>query len=135
MHCFTHGPRKGWVLSDYDPALHYRDSRETRIFCFRRHELSLRLPDIARSLGTQPCYHTGHGNYFLIELVGKDGKKLEYEVYFQVNCMQKGLLKLFIRSAFVRDEDRRQAQPKKRKISFFVIAHNTQIGKLIKMQK
>ncbi|WP_444905297.1 hypothetical protein ACJJIU_22280 (plasmid) [Microbulbifer sp. CnH-101-E] len=135
LHCFTHGPHHGRTLSDYDPELYYRDSRETRVFCFRRHELSFLLPDIAKTISERKCYHTQKGNYFLIELAGEEGMKVEYEVYFKVSRASKGGLRLFIESAYVRDDSWKSSQPKKKKIGFFVIAHNTQAGKAIKVPK
>ncbi len=115
-----------------DSALHYSDSRETRIFCFDRYALSFNLPKIAKSVDKRPCFHTGRGNFFVIELVSGSGEKREYEVYFQVSRARGGLLRLFVESAYVRDEDHDSSQPKRKKIGFFVIAHNRQANKLIK---
>lgn len=139
LHCFTRGPskRKGKALADYPEDLYYSDSRETRIFCFRRHCLSSRLPDIAKGIPNVPCYHTGKGNFFVIDLVDRPGVDAggEYEVYFKVSRQQRGLLRLFIESAYIRDSAHQSSQPRKKKINFFVIAYNTQVGKVIKLPK
>ena len=116
-----------------DNALHYGDSRETRIFCFDRYNLSGKLPDIAKSLSNRPCFHAGRGNFFVTELMDVNGGRNEnYEVYFRVSRDNRGLLRLFVQTAYVRDRNRGSAQPKRKKINFFVIAHNTRAGKKIK---
>ena len=107
LHCFTRGPNThhNEELRHVDSALHYSDSRETRIFCFDRYALSSNLPKIAKSVDKRPCFHTGRGNFFVIELVSRSGEKREYEVYFQVSRARGGLLRLFVESAYVRDEE------------------------------
>lgn len=128
MHTFTRGLKEGESV----PDLLYRDSREVRAFDFFRYELSKKLPDIVAQLGERKCYHTHHGNFFTIELVGEDGQLDDYEVYFKVSkASQKGWLNLFIESAYVRDDNYQTSQPKKRKIGFQVIAYNVMQGKKI----
>lgn len=133
MHCFTRGldKRQGETLADVDKSLQYSDSRETRIFDFLRHELSEKLPDIAKSINKQACFHTGKGNFFTFELLDADDKVQHYEVYFRVSRAQKGWLRLFVESAYIQDK------PKKRpkKINFFVIANNALKNKPIKIPK
>lgn len=137
LHCFTKGPskHKGKVLSDYPEELYYKDSRETRIFCFRRHLLSSRLPGIAKNISQTPCYHTGKGNFFVIDIENDNGDSDEFEVYFRVSRSGGGRLRLFIESAYVRDDEHGSSQPKKKKINFFVIANNIQNNKPIRAQK
>jgi hypothetical protein len=134
LHCFTKGPNEhqGETLTDFDAALLYEDSREKRIFSFSRYELSKLLPEIAKGINQKPCYHTGKGNFFTIELTSDEGKKQEYEIYFNVTRSSGGKLRLFVESAFIRDEDHGSSQPKKKKINFFVIAHNRRVNKQIK---
>lgn len=135
LHCFTKAPneKKNEKLSDFPSDRYYSDSRETRIFCFDRHKLSFGLPEIARSLANRQCYHTGKGNFFLIEFINSNGQKEEYEVYFNVTrTTVKGLLRLFITSAYIRDDEHEGSQPEKKKINFFVIAHKIQINQKIK---
>tara|TARA_B100000446_G_scaffold154174_1_gene149908 strand:- start:379 stop:954 length:576 start_codon:yes stop_codon:yes gene_type:complete len=136
LHCFTKGPsaHKGKVLADYPEELWYSDSRETRIFSFERYKWSLMLPNIAKGISRSPCYHTGKGNFFVISIDQKQGNREEYEVYFKVTRTgQKGRLRLFIESAYIRDPEHKSAQPKKNKINFFVIANNIQAKKNIRM--
>lgn len=138
LHCFTKGPNKhkGKVLADYPEELYYSDHRETRIFCFRRHRLSLQLPAIARNISQETCFHTGKGNFFVIEIVDEAGDSAEYEVYFKVSrASKKGYLRLFVESAYIRKQSHGTSQPTKKKIGFFVIAHNTRTGKAIKPPK
>lgn len=93
---------------------------------------SLRLPHIAQEISERKCFNTGKGNFFTIELVDSDGIQREYEVYFKVSRESRGRLRLHIISAYTRDDAHDSAQPQKKKISFFVIAHNIQAGKPIK---
>jgi len=90
------------------------------------------LPDIARGISLRKCFNTGKGNFFTIELVDQDEVKRDYEIYFKVSKESKGKLRLHIISAYIRDDEHESAQPQKKKISFFVIAHNIQTGKPIK---
>jgi len=112
-----------------DDELVYSDSREKRIFCFSRYTLSYLLPDIAKQINCKTCFHTGKGNFFTIETPNQQ----EYEIYFKVSKSDNGFLRLFIESAYVRDNLHKSSQPKKKKISFYVIAHNVQANKEIKI--
>jgi len=129
-HCFTRDRRDG---ENHSADLVYPDDLG-RLFDVGRYELSKQLPDIIRSLGDRICWHTHHGNFFTVELVGENGKKEEYEVYFTVSrfASRKGWLNVQIQSAYIRDENYTTSQPKKRKIGFNVIARNVQQKKTIK---
>lgn len=70
LHCFT----KGMEGENPDPDLLYSDNRQTRIFDFRRYELSRQLPAIIESLMTCKCFHTGRGNFFTIKILDAQGK-------------------------------------------------------------
>lgn len=134
LHCFTRGldKRHGETLAGVDVSLHYSDSRETRIFDFQRHELSEKLPDIAKSINKQACFHTGKGNFFTFELLDADDKVQHYEVYFRVSrAKKKGWLRLFVESAYIQDKPKKKPQ----RIHFFVIANNTLKNKPIKTPK
>ncbi|HXR49614.1 MAG TPA: hypothetical protein VN778_01150, partial [Verrucomicrobiae bacterium] len=61
------------------------------------------------------------------------GQKIEYEVYFLVSRERRGLLRLYVQSAYARDSTHSSSQPKKKKIGFFIIAHNIQSNKEIKV--
>lgn len=131
MHCFTRGLnghiRETWQAIEEE--LIYSDAREKRIFCFSRYQLSFLLPEIAKQLDYRSCFHTGKGNFFTIELSDQQ----EYEIYFKVSKSGKGLLRLFIESAYVRDKEHSSSRPKKKKISFFVIAYHVQSNQPIKL--
>jgi len=75
LHTFTRGSKDGQPIS---MDLRYSDSRETREFCFTRYELSKQLPDIVRALHCHQCFHTGHGNFFTIQQVTKEGAVVNY---------------------------------------------------------
>lgn len=130
LHCFTRGARKG---EQPDHALLYSDNRETRIFDFQRYELSTRLPKIVECLAQRKCYHTGKGNFFSIEVIDEDGTIIEYDVFFTASrSSNKGVINLYVQSAYVRDEEHGTNRPDKKPIGFYVILHNTLSGKAIK---
>ncbi|MGH7813669.1 MAG: hypothetical protein ACREQI_06660 [Candidatus Binataceae bacterium] len=130
MHCFTRGIRDG---ESYRHELTYSDSRETRLFDTQRYRLSMRLPGIVRGIGTRRCFHTGHGNFFTIEVVDDDGTRLDYSVYFKVSRRSKrGWLNLYIESAYVQGKIPRRRPHPPRPIRFSVIAYNVAMGRPIK---
>jgi hypothetical protein len=132
LHCFTRGIKADEVIDD---QLLYSDSRESRIFDFQRYELSKQLPSIVETLVTRKCSHSGKGNFFTIELLTADQEIIQYEVFFEVSrSTQKGVLNLFVQSAYVRDELHRSNTPKKKPIGFLVILHNILNNKPIKIQ-
>ncbi len=129
LHCFTRSPAQDEAV---DPAWHYGDSRETRIFCPRRYALSRLLPGIVEGLVARPCYHTERGNFFVIELVDEAGVAQQYEVYFTASrATERGVLNLYVQSAYVRDR-LHQNRPKKKSIRLQVILYNTLHNKPIK---
>lgn len=130
LHCFTRGFRKG---EPHLAELAYEDNREVRRFDSDRYELSKRLPEIVRGIHQRRCFRTGYGNFFTVELIGGNGEKVEYAVYFKVSrAGAKGRLNLFVQSAYVQDAIPR-ARPRPRKpIRFSVIAFNVSAGKPIK---
>jgi hypothetical protein len=91
------------------------------------------LPEIARTISERKCYHTGKGNFFTIDLQLDDSEKFEYEIYFQISRAKKGKLRLFVESAYIRDDEHSTSSPQKNKIGFFVIAFNRLKNKEIKM--
>jgi len=66
-------------------------------------------------------------------LTSGEGKRIEYEVYFDVirAAKRKGWLYLMVQSAYERTMDQEKASKKKRKIHLDVIAYNRQSGKKI----
>lgn len=132
LHCFTQS-----IVDGDDPALAYRDNRETRTFCFTRYRLSRYLPDIIQGIGARKCLHTGKGNFFVVELVDDDGTTVEYEIYFDVRraTAKRGMMKIFVQSAYVRDTDSRPYRRHGKSIRFYVIAFNRQMNKPIKMPR
>jgi len=132
LHTFTRGSKGGQPIP---LELRYRDSRETREFCFTRYELSKQLPDIVRALDTHRCYHTRHGNFFTIERMTQEGKIVHYEVYFDIKREKGGVMTCSIVSAYPKDTPQSQHKLRSRQIGFFVIAHNRRIGKPIKIPR
>jgi hypothetical protein len=130
LHCFS---RKE-LADEENIELRYKDSRETRIFCYERYELSKKLPEIIRNISKNKCLHTGYGNFFIVEILTENGRKQNYEVYFTVKKAQKVRLSLYIQSAYIRDEKHQQRR-KKKPIGFYVIAFNTLHNKKIRVPK
>lgn len=129
LHCFSKTKE-----ANADPLLDYSDRRETRTFSFVRYELSKKLPQIIKDLDTKKCMHTSKGNFYVIEVTMPNGIKEEYEVYFEVKrTTRKGVARLFIQSAYVRDNEHGNRSSSTKKISLFVILHNKLAGKEIKI--
>ena len=133
LHCFSRGIAAG---AAYLADLAYADSREVRLFDEQRYTHSLRLPEVIRSIGDRRCFHTGHDNFFTVELIDAQDERVEYTVYFKLSrAPSKGRLNLYVQSAYVQD-DVPQRLPKPRKpIRFSVIAYNVAAGKAIKVPK
>jgi hypothetical protein len=133
LHCFSRGIRAG---EPYLADLAYADSREVRLFDEQRYTQSLHLGEVIRSIGDRRCFHTGHDNFFTVELIDGQGERVEYTVYFKLSrAPSKGRLNLYVQSAYVQDETP-QTRPRPRKpIRFSVIAHNVAVGKPIKIPK
>lgn len=125
LHCFTRGFKDGETP---DKALLYSSASETRVFDFERYELSKLLPQIVEQLPADKCSHTGHGNFFCIEVVDNAGNRASYYVFFESSRVAGGGLRLFVQSAYIR-ADSLKAKP----ISFFVILFNTQNNRPIKI--
>lgn len=122
LHCFTRGKK---TSEDENKALLYRDSRESRIFDFRRYALSKKLPEIVSELLFRKCHHSGKGNFFVVEILTEAGERLNYEIYFEASrSSKKGVINLFVQSAYVRDEAHRANMPRKKTIAFAVILFN-----------
>lgn len=130
-HCFTRDPTER-----DDPGQIYPSQSDRRCFDVKRWVLSKHLPEIVRSLMGRKIFHTGHGNFFTIEVMAESGEHLEYEVYFEVN-RDRGdrQLYLVVTSAFPRDPARLASRPHPRSIGLQVILFNTQTGKPIRTQR
>lgn len=131
LHCFTRGLESSETL---DPKVSYCDSRECRHFDVHRYELSKLLPGIVADLHRRRCFHSGKGNFFLVELVGPTGAVQQYEIYFTVSRAGggQGALKLFVQSAYVRT---RGNQPQRKPIGFCILLHNIKNNKPIRAPK
>jgi hypothetical protein len=131
MHCFTRGITE---VETPDKSLLYKDSRETRIFDLRRYSLSKELPAIIDGLDSRKCHHSGKGNFFVVEVMGQDGEPIDYEIYFDATrSSKKGVVNLYVQSAYVRDDAHRGNRPKKKPIGFTIILHNVLNNKPIKI--
>lgn len=116
----------------------YSDSRETRVFDFKRYKLSKQLRNIIQKLNSRKCYHTGHeGCYFTIDVRNDDGVIEEYDVFFKISLSNqaKKKLTLFVQSAYLRDPNHQSNRPKKKPIDFFIITYNTLNKKRVKVPK
>ena len=108
-HCYTSG-----------------ESNDGRVFDIGRYEQSKLLPGIMTELMTRECHHTGKTNFVTLDI---DEYRV-YEVYFEVFKQER---KLYIRvqSAYIRDKDRLDNQPRRAKIRFSTILFNVLHGKPI----
>jgi hypothetical protein len=119
LHCFTSDPPEGL---GYDRRLRYADARHIRVFDFERYELSKKLPKIIEELAARKCRNSGKGNFFTIEVVDKDRKPADYDIFFLVTkSSQKGRINLFIQSAYIRE---RKTLKSSTSIKFLYILHN-----------
>lgn len=122
MHCFT----RGVDHADPDPALLYSDNKETRIFDFRRYELSRQLPCIVEQLMNCKCFHTGRDNFLTIPLIDEQGNNVDYEIYFTASkATRPSMVNLYIQSAYVRDAAHHGNRPHRKPIGFPIILYNT----------
>lgn len=123
LHCFT---RSG-AGETIDSSVQYSDDRETRVFDFRRYNLSLQLPEVMKNLIAAKCYEADRGNFFTVHLADDNGNSIDYEVYFTVSkSSTAGILNLFVQSAYPRDAAYRSNRPNKRPkpIGFAIILYN-----------
>lgn len=134
LHCFTRDFKKGEELAS---NLLYADSRERRIFDFERYELSKHLPQIVADLPPRKCYHTGKGNFFSVEILNqRDGTKIEYDIFFKASrSSRKGVINLFVQSAYSRDSRHGSNRPRKKPIGFYVILFNTLNNRPFRVQQ
>ena len=71
----------------------------------------------------------------VFEILTEEGEKVEYDIFFEVSrAAKKGVVNLYVQSAYVRDAEHASNRPKKKPISFFVILFNTLHNKPIKIQ-
>ncbi len=128
FHCFT---KEDPNLSEEDSEpLIYTTRKESRHFNFERYELSKHLPGIIVSLGNKntTCFHAGHSRFSSYKIDDGKGNTINYFVVFK-SFKEKKKLRLHIESAYPVSSSK---QGKMKKIGFFVIAHNTLLGKTIR---
>lgn len=135
-HCFTKSPNthKQETLDDYSPDLHYKTDKEIRIWDQQRYELSKKLPNILRKIDRQKCFFTSANDKFLtISIQDKDGKNVDYEIYFSLKKSKSCDVHIFINSAYIRSNDYKpqSGKLKRKPISFFVLLNNTITNKRI----
>lgn len=128
LHCFA---REKLPKEQVSNDLWYADSRETRVFCLQRWELSKLLPSIIATLTERRCTHTGREEFVTLEMV-TNGRTFDYAVFFTVTKAKKAdgaQLNLFVNSAHERYDPLKYKKP----ISFKFILLNRYLGKEIKV--
>lgn len=111
-----------------------KPERECRVFDFRRYALSQYLPSIVEGLHQRKCHHSGKGNFFVVEILTEEGEKVDYEVFFEASrSSKKGVVNLYVQSAYVRDAEHAANRPKRKPINFSVMLFNTLNNKPIKI--
>ncbi|MFI8377159.1 hypothetical protein ACIGCH_24175 [Pseudomonas helleri] len=128
LHCFARDKLPDEAVSN---DAWYEDSREKRVFCQLRWDLSKQLPGIVSTLGERRCINTGREEFVTLEVVHQ-GRTFEYAVFFTVTKAKKAdgaHLNLFVNSAHERYDPLVYKKP----ISFKFILLNRYIGKEIKL--
>ncbi len=110
LHCFARDklPNERVVDEHW-----YSDSREKRVFCLQRWELSKQLPGIIATLQERRCMHTGREEFVTLEVV-YEGRTFDYAVFFTVTKARKAEgvhLNLFVNSAHERYDPLRYKKP------------------------
>jgi hypothetical protein len=130
-HCFTEGQKP-----EDDPRLevmHAKSKQDPRSFNEARWELSRQLPNIVRDFMNRKAFHTGKGNYVIVEILGWNGVPCEYGIYFDLNRnSREKRLYLDIQSAYLHDDESRNRSGQRRPIQFKFLIHNVQTGKRVK---
>lgn len=110
-HCVSRGPKQGHIL-DFDTLGHeamvvdHRNLR--RAFHPERHTLSFLLPGIIETFAERRCFFTGKENFMTYELGPTPDRPADakYEIFFNARKGDaKNTVKLFIESAYVRDDE------------------------------
>jgi hypothetical protein len=128
FHCFA--KEDPGLSEEESESLIYETRKEERHFNFERYELSKHLPGIITSLGNKnmTCFHAGHSRFASYKIDDGKGHIINYLVVFK-SFKEKKKLRLHIESAYPVNPSE---QGKMKKIGFFVIAHNTLLGKTIR---
>jgi hypothetical protein len=109
------------------------DGCESRLFDFRRYELSKRLPGILQTLPERkPFHNSNRRNFFTVETIADDGSTVEYDIFFKVKKKSKGRLEMILETAFVRDPEYASTRPTGKPVRFWIILHNTLNNKKIR---
>lgn len=98
--------------------LEYKTKSDTRPFCFRRYELSKKLPDIIKNIHKSYIFHGGYESFATCD-VQQNGGNVQYFVSF-VAYREMKKLRLHIKSAYPLEEE----LGKTKSVGFFNIALN-----------
>ena len=127
LHGFSRAIRDGEI----EPNGLISDGREQRVFDPERYRLSLELPRVLATLELRRCFHTGHRNFFTVEILDAQGIKHDYVVYFRTwraASPESGDVRVHLESAYLRSDVPHKS---KKSIRFKVIAANTYTGREI----
>lgn len=113
IHCFTRNKKDGERVG-LDRM--YSDTRESRVFCPDRYELSRLLPDFVRNI--DKGLDTGKGNFLTFKAMNSSGVAIEYTVFFTLSRSSKikGTLNFYINSAYPQDPGLRKKRLKPMKL-------------------
>lgn len=125
----------GFRKVDYRPIWRFymRIPENSVNLIFSVTSLSKRLPVIIEELPCRKCFHTGKGNFFSIDMIDDQGRRIEYDIFFAASRSLKGGLNLFVQSAYVRDALHASSRPHQKPIGFLVILFNTLNNRPIKL--
>ena len=114
-HCVSWGPKKNTAIdfSEHgEDRLVIDDKGILRCFCDSRYQLSRSLPGIFATFDTRDCLFTGYENWLTVDIQDPSGGRIEYEVYFNITRQSSSLLRIYVESAYTRDQDSADKRPK-----------------------
>ncbi len=106
-HCVSWGSKQNQkiVFSIHGEGRRIIDDKGNhRCFCDSRYILSKKLPEIFSSFPEYKCFFTGRENWLIIEILDPFGNRDEYEIFFNLTRQGNRMLRLYVESAYVRDE-------------------------------
>lgn len=113
-HCVSWGSKHGQAI---DFNLHGEDRRiidehgRERCFCDNRYRWSHNLPGVFSSLNDQKCFFTGKENWLVIKILDENGNEEEYEIFFNLRKQGNRMLRIYVESAYIRDENNQSRRP------------------------
>lgn len=122
-HCFTDHFQAGV----HDPSWKIMDHKRERVFCYTRHTMSLRLPDMIRGLPTAKVTQSRQDRNYIYVVTLEDGAGNHYPMFFKIEKERSRLhdLKLVVESAYTcTAEDMKRKLEGGRSVAFAILCAN-----------